>query len=95
MSEEPKIGKSVGNMGKGRPKGAANKTTALLKDAIIAAATEAGQGDLVAYLKLQAINTPGPFLGLIGKVLPLQIGGDPANPVTIKVIDWRITRPPD
>ena len=78
--------------GPGRPKGSVNKTTALLKDAIIAAATEAGQGDLVAYLKDQAIKTPGPFLGLIGKVLPLQIGGDPANPVTIALIERRIVK---
>ena len=59
--------------GKGRPKGAVNKTTALLKDAILKAATDAGNGDLAAYLKTQAIENPGPFLSLLGKVLPLDV----------------------
>ena len=38
---EPKVGNNRGNAGKGRPKGSRNKTTALLKDAIIEAATKA------------------------------------------------------
>ena len=60
----------------GRPKGAANKTTALLKDAILMAATKAGKGDMVAYLEVQAVENPGPFMALLGKVLPMQITGD-------------------
>ena len=54
----------------GRQKGTPNKTTTVLKDAILLAAAEAGDGDLVAYLKAQAIANPGPFLSLLGKVLP-------------------------
>lgn len=61
--------------GPGRPKGAANKTTALLKDAILKAAAGAGKGDMAAYLQIQAITNPGPFMALLGKVLPLQIAG--------------------
>lgn len=60
----------------GRTKGTPNKTTALLRDAILQAATDAGEGDLVAYLKLQALANPGPFLSLLGKVLPMQIAGE-------------------
>lgn len=71
--------------GPGRPKGVPNKTTALLKDAIIQAATDAGDGDLVAYLTQQAKDHPGPFLGLVGKVLPLQVAGDAENPLVINV----------
>lgn len=67
--------------GKGRPKGAPNKTTALLKDAILKAATDAGGGDMAAYLKQQALDNPGPFMALLGKVLPMQIAGDPDNPL--------------
>lgn len=67
--------------GMGRPKGSANKTTALLKDAILKAAAEAGDGDLVAYLKKQATENPAPFLSLLGKVLPMQIAGDPDSPL--------------
>lgn len=75
--------------GPGRPKGAVNKTTAILKDALIQAAINAGGGGdngMVQYLTTQAVENPGPFLTLLGKVLPTQISGDPDNPLT------RITR---
>lgn len=67
----------------GRAKGTPNKTTALLKDAIIQAATKAGgSGGLVAFLQMQANKeNNGPFLALVGKVLPMQISGDPNNPL--------------
>lgn len=71
--------------GPGRPKGVPNKTTQLLKDAILQAATDAGNGDMAAYLAKQAKDNPGPFMGLLGKVLPMQIGGDPENPLVINV----------
>ncbi len=61
----------------GRQRGTPNKTTALLKDAILEAAQQAG-GDtdgLVAYLKQQAEENPGPFMALLGKVLPMQTAG--------------------
>ncbi|MBD9455876.1 hypothetical protein IB244_30845 [Rhizobium sp. RHZ02] len=75
--EEPKIGVNTGNRGKGRPKGAKNKTTALLKDAILKAAEEAGGKDgIVGYLKAQAGANPGPFMALLGKVLPTQLEGN-------------------
>lgn len=67
-----------GKPGPGRPKGLQNKTTSLLKDAILKAATEAGNGSLVQYLKEQAKDNPGPFMALLGKVLPLQVDIDAA-----------------
>lgn len=70
-----------GTPGPGRPKGSQNKTTALLKDAIIKAATDAGNGDLAEYLRVQAITNPAPFMALLGKVLPMQVAGDPDNPI--------------
>ena len=85
----PKIGEGLA--GPGRPKGALNKTSALLKDAILIAAQEAGGGGkdgMVLYLKKQAVDTPGPFLALLGKVLPMQITGpDGADglPTEIKI----------
>jgi hypothetical protein len=64
------------NAGKGRPKGAVNKTTALLKDAILQAAQKAGGDEgMVGYLVEQAEKNPGPFMSLLGKVLPMQIEG--------------------
>jgi hypothetical protein len=65
--------------GMGRPPGAVNKTTALLKDAILQAAERAGNtlGDagLISYLEVQAVTNPGPFMSLLGKVLPMQVQG--------------------
>jgi hypothetical protein len=76
-----KIGDNIGTRGKGRPPGSPNKVSALLKDAILQAATDAGNGDMVEYLKQQAIANPGPFLALLGKVLPTQIAGDADAPL--------------
>lgn len=69
--------------GIGRKKGVPNKTTALLKDAILKAATDAGNGDMAVYLKKQAVDNPGPFMALLGKVLPLQVIGDADNPLSV------------
>lgn len=64
----------------GRKKGTPNKTTALLKDAILQAAKDAGDdidgNGLVSYLKAQASLNPGPFMALLGKVLPTQLEGN-------------------
>ena len=80
----------------GRPKGVPNKTTALLKYAILKAAADAGNGDMAAYLKKQAIDNPGPFMSLLGKVLPMQIAGDADNPLQlVHRIERHIVRPTD
>jgi hypothetical protein len=80
--QTPKIGEGLA--GPGRPKGLPNKTTALLKDAIIQAAEMAGdEGGMAAYLHKQAIENPGPFLALLGKVLPLQITGANDGPLQV------------
>jgi hypothetical protein len=41
----------------------------------------------VAYLTAQAIENPGPFMALLGKVLPMQVtgGGEGEPPVNIVV----------
>jgi hypothetical protein len=69
----------------GRPKGSPNKTTALLKDAILTAATNSGNADgqngLEGYLQWASKEQPGPFIGLLGKVLPLQLANDDGSPV--------------
>lgn len=95
MSEAQAPKKGLDRSKTGRSKGTPNKTTKLLKDAILAAAEKAGDGDLVAYLADQAKRNPGPFMALLGKVLPTQLSGDPDNPVTISVIERRIVRPSD
>lgn len=70
--------------GPGRPKGSVNKTTALLKDAILKAAEAAGGGGdegLTSYLTTQAKETPTAFMALLGKVLPMQVVGDEESPL--------------
>lgn len=79
MSDAPKVG--LDRSKTGRKKGTPNKTTALLKDAILKAAEAAGDGDMVEYLTQQAKANPGPFMALLGKVLPMQIIGDRDNPI--------------
>ena len=71
----------------GRKPGSVNKTTALLKDAIIQAATEAGgDGGLKAYLKARAQDeNKGPFMALLGRVVPLQVDGNPDKPIAHKL----------
>lgn len=81
-AQSPKVGLDRAKIG--RRKGTPNKTTKLLKDAILKAADKAGgKGGLVAYLQMQAGENPAPFMALLGKVLPLQLSSDPENPLTI------------
>ncbi|KRR12205.1 hypothetical protein CQ12_31655 [Bradyrhizobium jicamae] len=79
-----------GTPGPGRPKGVPNRATALLKDAILKAAETAGGGEpdgLVNYLMVQARENPGPFMSLLGKVLPTQVSGEDKDiRVTIRQI---------
>jgi hypothetical protein len=63
---------SLRNLVPGNKRGPA-KTTRILKDAILQAAEEAGGPDgIVGYLRVQAVENPGPFMTLLGKVLPTQ-----------------------
>lgn len=68
----------------GRQKGTPNKTTALLKDAILQAAENAGGDDgLVGYLTMQATISPAAFMALLGKVLPMTVTGDVGLTITL------------
>jgi len=70
----------------GRKAGTPNKTTALLKDAILQAAEKAGGKEgLVGYLKVQAEKNSAPFLALLGRVLPMQITDADGEKLSIKV----------
>lgn len=65
-----------------RPPGVPNKINAILKDMILQALDDAGG---VSYLVEQARENPGPFLALLGKVLPMQVTGANGGPITITV----------
>lgn len=82
------LGKKTG----GRKKGTPNKTTALLKDAILSAAEAVGQDGkgklgLEGYLRHVAMTDVKAFSGLLGKVLPTQLTGEDGAPVQIEKIE--------
>jgi hypothetical protein len=72
-------GRGGSRPGAGRKAGVPNKFTADLKAMILGALEDAGGRD---YLAAQALESPAAFMTLVGKVLPLQLTGDPNNPVT-------------
>jgi len=67
-------------IGKGRPKGVPNKSTAAIKDMILAALDKAGGAD---YLLAQSRDNPAAFMTLVGKVLPLQLTGENGGAVNV------------
>ena len=77
MAKSPE---SLKNLVPGNRRGPA-KTTKLLKDAILQAANNAHPDGMVGYLTQQAQENPGPFMSLLGKVLPTQLAQDPDNPL--------------
>jgi len=97
MAETSKIEAGAGskkppNAGKGRAKGTPNKTTALLKEAVIMAAEQVGNGlkarehkkGLVEFLKVQAAKeNNAPFMAMMAKVLPMQVTGEDGAGINI------------
>ena len=72
--------------GKGKKPGTLNKTTAVLKDAILLAAQNVGEdgkgkGGLTGYLQRLANQEPKAFSSLLARVLPMQVTGDGGGPV--------------
>ncbi len=62
----------------GRQKGSLNKLKLEVKEAIAAAFDEVGGKD---YLIKLAASDPRTFCALVGKIVPMAVGGDPENPV--------------
>lgn len=95
MSKEPvkktRKNSNLPGAGPGRPKGQPNKTTALLKEAIILAAEAEGQdgkgeGGLTGYCRMLAKEEKKAFAQLMGKVLPIQVTGEGDGPLTVQII---------
>lgn len=74
----------------GRTKGTPNKLNAALKDAILNTLEKAGGEE---YLLTVAKADYKTFCSLLGRVLPLQIGGDKENPIQLETIKRVITDP--
>ena len=86
------VSKGTGNRGKGRKAGTPNKVPQALKEMILGALEGAGNtltpgGGGQAYLEAQAVLNPGPFLALIGKVLPMSIKADIACSLTSRIVE--------
>ena len=76
-----KKGEKKQNQGKRGP----NKVTKALKEMILGALDDAGGQK---YLAQQAIDNPGPFMALVGKVLPTTLAGDPSSPIVIQLVSY-------
>ena len=74
----------------GRVKGTPNKTTALLKEAIMLAAEQAGydkrgKDGVTGYCRYLATDEPKAFAVLLGKVLPMQVEATVKGKLTVVI----------
>lgn len=69
----------------GRPKGAIGKTTKLVKEAFAEAFTEL-QSDPSVKLSVWGKENPTEFYKLASKLIPVQIAGDPDNPLNTGIV---------
>lgn len=85
-----KSGNQAGKVG--RPKGTPNKTPAAIKDMILTALSDAGGAE---YLLKRANDprTAAAFLGLVGKVLPMQVTGEGGGAIRLETIKRVIVDP--
>lgn len=67
----------------GRQAGTPNKITGAVKDMVLQALSQEGG---VAYLQLQARRNPVAFMGLLGRVLPLQVDADVSGDLNLRTI---------
>lgn len=93
----PLKGRKPPMAGIGRKKGAQNVLTRVIKEAVVDAAAQIGEdgkgrNGLQGYLKRLALHEPRSFATLLGRIIPIQIQGDPDAPfrVTISSEDARI-----
>lgn len=93
LKKDPKTGKfAKGNRVGGRVRGTPNRTTRILKEAVIMAAEQVGENGegldgLLGYLRNIARADFKTYTQLLLKVLPLQITGDANKPVVLTLDD--------
>jgi hypothetical protein len=82
-SAAPNLGRNRGNAGKGRPKGAKNKTTAAVKNALTKAFDQlGGVPSLVKWGKENQTE----FYKLWAKLLPQEISGPDGEAIPINAL---------
>lgn len=84
---EPKIGENTGNRGKGRPKGAQNKTTKAAKEMIAECADRLGGVErMVAWAQEAPENERAFWATVYPKLLPLQVSGENGGPIEFRTV---------
>jgi hypothetical protein len=73
------------NAGKGRVKGVPNKITGDIKAMVLGALEKAHKDGGIGYLVEQSEKNPNAFMGLVGRVLPLTVSGDPDSPLAMSI----------
>lgn len=73
-------GRGGARKGAGRPKGSVDKGNAMIREMIVEALHGVGGVDYLIDCATDP-KTKTAFLGLIGKVMPVQVAGDPENPL--------------
>lgn len=83
MTAQPKNTTKFGKGNPGKPKGALNKNHQAIRDMITAALDQVGG---VEYLAARANDprTASAFLGLVGKVLPMQVTGADGDAIKLQ-----------
>lgn len=76
------IGRGGARPGAGRPKGSIDKGNALIREMAVMALDQVGG---VEYLARVAESHPGPFLSLLGKILPVQVTGENGGAIPVGV----------
>jgi hypothetical protein len=89
-TEKQTAGIGKGTPGPGRKKGVPNKDTAIIRDMIAQALEQVGGVD---YLARVAETHPGPFMGLVGKVMPVQLTGEGGGAIQFERIVRSIVEP--
>lgn len=93
MADKPKNTGQFGKGNPGKPKGAKNKTTASVKTAIELAAEGLGGADrLIAWAKEDPKNESSFWTSIYPKLLPLQVAGDPDQPLAFTEIVRKIIK---
>jgi len=84
--DEPKNTGRFGAGNPGKPKGAVSKTTKAAKEAIAYAAEGLGGAErLVAWAQEDPKNEAAFWTSIYPKLLPLQVSGDPENPLALGI----------